>query len=65
MKFYEKPVYNYKLGCENDPNRNMEAFNSEFEERVVLDAWVAMLEAFESIALACLIVTLILTLCTA
>ena len=65
MKFYEKPVYNYKLECENDPKRNMEAFNRELSDRVLPDAWIGMLANFHTIAVATLIVILVLPLVTA
>ena len=65
MKFYEKPVYNYKLECVNDPNRNLEAFNNELKERVLTDAWIGMLANFHMIAVATLVVILVLPIVTA
>ena len=64
MKFYEKPIYNYKLECANDPKRNMEAFNREYSERTLPDAWKGMLKVFRKVAVASLVLILVLPLCT-
>lgn len=43
MNFYEKPIYNYKLECHNDPQRNQESLTKLVGDEKQTGSWVAML----------------------
>ena len=60
MNFYEKPIYNYKLKCELDPEKDQTALAKQFGGAKQSVSWVPMLESYSELAVACLIVILVM-----
>ena len=60
LKFWQKPIYNYKLECELDPERSMENLLKQVNQRGQLNAWTEMLDSFSKFAVAALCIILIM-----
>ena len=47
MNFYQKPIYNYKLNCQLDPERSMETLEVLLSSNEMNHAWVKMLDSYD------------------
>ena len=52
MGFYEKPIYNYKLECDLDPERSLKTLSDMINKSGQMNAWKKMLDAFGKYAIA-------------
>ena len=59
MNFYQKPIYNYELKCENDPNRSLETLFSQIEGKDAISTWTKMINAFAQFAVTALVLILV------
>lgn len=65
LNVYQRPMANYKLECENDPERTLDTLLAQVDiTKEMPKEWNKLIDAMLRMGMACLLVIILGSLCT-